>query len=65
MKVSVLCVSSESCDHYGPYVFKRKLNDKQLIKFLQKECPGDWTEEEGPGFAGSWLYPEWSTTEVH
>jgi hypothetical protein len=67
MTINILTVKSESGDDYGPFLFKKKLTDKQLLKFLQKECPGDCVvdeEDEGPGFMGTYLHVQWSTDKI-
>lgn len=66
-KVHVLSVQSESCDHYGPFVFAVRPNVAQLKTFLRKNtspCDADFSAD-GPGWKGSYLHLTWSSTEVN
>lgn len=64
-KIFLLWADSESCDHYGPWVFDKKLTSKQIEKFLRKECEQEFTEDnDGPGDFGSYLYIQTLETEI-
>lgn len=56
MKVWVVVGKSESGDDFGPYVFSKKPTAKQ-IKKLCLDADSD-EELDGPGYAGSYVYPE-------
>jgi hypothetical protein len=54
--VFVINIDSESGDHYGPYVVENKPNKKQLKKWLKNKFPCEFTDDEGPGDFGSYLF---------
>lgn len=54
-KVWVSYGTSESSDHYGPFVFASKPTEKQLEKFWREN--GDYfPDEPGPGSYGTYVY---------
>jgi len=64
-------VSSESGDDYGPFLFDKKPNDKQLEYWLRELCPGEWDDadaededDRGPGVFGSYLHIDISEATV-
>lgn len=64
-KLHVLSVTSESGDDYGPFLFRKKPNDADLLTFLQghtSEC--DAEQDDGPGWKGTHLHLSWSKQEV-
>lgn len=60
-------VDTESCDHYGPYVFLKKQSDDELKKFCVEKFPGEFEvmeDEQGPGDWGSYLYIKQHECEI-
>jgi hypothetical protein len=64
MKVYVLSVNSESGDTMPPTVFRKKLSEEDLEKFLREQYPDEFVGDDGPGEFGSYLYTEWEECEV-
>lgn len=46
--------SSESGDHYGPFLFDHAPTDDEKKQLIMDEC--DWAEPDGPGDYGSFTY---------
>jgi hypothetical protein len=63
-KLHVLCVSTESGDTYGPFLFERKPADTQLNVFLEQQLPLE-EFEPGPGWRNTHIHLEWSRQPVH
>lgn len=65
-KLHIMTVISESGDHYGPFIFEKKPDDKALLKFLRKHTSDDDVGcGEGPGWMGTHLQVEWTSGKVH
>lgn len=71
-KIYVLTISTESCDHYGPYVFLEKPSDEELETFCRANWPSEFIDPEGeepepvgPGNWGSYMYPKITETEAY
>lgn len=58
--LQILQLSTESGDHYGPFVFDEELTEDELEDFLREEFPDEWLDDNGPGFRGSYIYADWS-----
>ena len=57
MKVWVVTGTSESSDHYGPFVLSKKPTKEKLKEICKDYC--DWGDDEardGPGDFGSHTY---------
>lgn len=64
-KVWVVTGTSESGDHYGPFVFRRKPTQAKLKKICKLYCDfGDGDDGDGPGDFGSYTYLTMSSCAV-
>ena len=62
---------SESTDHFGPDVFDHKPSKEEISEWCHN-CDGKGTHwdddlssyEDGPGFDGSYVYPEVNEREI-
>jgi len=62
--VWVVTGESESGDHYGPDIFNEEPTEAELAEWCHN-CDGHFNDsdemedyEDGPGYAGSFVYPE-------
>lgn len=76
-KIWILSISSESGDDFGPFLFRKKPSNQELLDFLRTISPDDCVDEEyevievydaasdgRPGFSGTYLYIEWSKDTI-
>lgn len=59
MKVCIVEINTESCDHYTPLVLAKEPSDKELKKILKKKFPGEFEiakDEPGPGIWDTYLH---------
>lgn len=67
--VHVLSVKSEACDVYGPFLFREKPSDDELLIFLNEhtspdDCPVNDDERVGPGWRDTYLHLTWTRSEI-